>query len=83
MKNVLFQSCVTEFYWSTLLSNGAARWLMAPCQTNALQVSSGAIHGTLTTNYFTDIFIVTINTVARFPHQLHRHRAATNKSSHF
>ena len=37
-------------------------WLMAPGQTNALQVSSGGPHGAYTTNTFTDLFIVTNNT---------------------
>jgi hypothetical protein len=37
-------------------------WLMGPGQTNALQASSGGIHGSYATNGFTDIFIVTNNT---------------------
>jgi len=39
-------------------------WLMAPGQTNALQVSSGGPHGAYTTNIFTDLFTVTNNTTA-------------------
>lgn len=38
-------------------------WLMAAGQTNALQVSSGGPHGAYT-NSFTDLFIVTNNTIA-------------------
>jgi len=37
-------------------------WRMAPGATNALQVSSGGLHGAYTTNTFTDIFVVTNNT---------------------
>jgi hypothetical protein len=36
-------------------------WLMAPGQTNALQVSYGGVHGDCTTNNFTDLFVVTNN----------------------
>jgi hypothetical protein len=39
-------------------------WLMGPGATNALQVSSGGIHGEYATNGFTDIFVVTNNTMA-------------------
>ena len=37
-------------------------WLMAPGQTNALQVSSGGSQGSYSTNSFADIFVVTNNT---------------------
>ncbi len=39
-------------------------WLMAPGQTNALQVSSGGTHGSYNTNSFVDIFVVANNTTA-------------------
>jgi hypothetical protein len=44
-------------------NNLRVTWLMAPGQTNALQVSSGASHGAYT-NSFTDLCIVTNNTTA-------------------
>lgn len=39
-------------------------WLMAPGATNALQASNGDVYGNYSTNGFTDIFVVTNNTVA-------------------
>ncbi len=56
---------------------------MAPGQTNALQVSSGATHGALTTQYFTDIFIVTNSTVAGTLTNYLDLGAATNVPSRF
>jgi len=38
-------------------------WMMGPGATNALQVTSGGVNGNYNTNAFTDIFIVTNNTV--------------------
>jgi T5SS/PEP-CTERM-associated repeat protein len=37
-------------------------WMMAPGATNALQVTTGGVNGSYTTNGFTDIFVVTNNT---------------------
>jgi hypothetical protein len=45
-------------------NNLRVTWLMAPGQTNALQVSSGGTHGSYNTNTFTDLFIVTNNTIS-------------------
>jgi hypothetical protein len=64
-------------------NNLRVTWLMGPGQTNALQVSSGGIHGSYNTNSFTDIFVVTNNT---FPGTLTNYLdigAATNKPSRF
>jgi hypothetical protein len=57
-------------------------WLMAPGATNALQVSSGGPHGAYT-NSFTDIFIVTNNTIAGFLTNYLDIGAATNKPSRY
>jgi hypothetical protein len=58
-------------------------WMMGPGQTNALQVSSGGIHGTYTTNGFTDIFIVTNNPTAGTLTNYLDIGAATNKPSRY
>jgi hypothetical protein len=58
-------------------------WLMAPGQTNALQVSSGGIHGIYETNGFVDIFIVTNNTIAGSLTNYLDIGAATNKPSRY
>jgi hypothetical protein len=42
-------------------NNVRIAWLLGPGQTNALQASSGEIHGAYTTNCFADIFVVTNN----------------------
>ncbi len=38
-------------------------WMMGPGQTNALQATAGGIGGRYATNGFTDIFVVTNNTM--------------------
>jgi hypothetical protein len=58
-------------------------WLMAPGQTNALQVSSGGNHGKYVTNNFKDIFIVTNNTTAGTLTNYLDIGGATNKPSRF
>jgi hypothetical protein len=58
-------------------------WLMAPGQTNALQVSSGGPHGAYTTNIFTDLFTVTNNTTAGSLTNYLDIGAATNKPSRY
>jgi hypothetical protein len=58
-------------------------WLMAPGSTNALQVSSGGIHGSYNTNGFSDIFIVTNNTTAGSLTNYLDIGAATNFPSRF
>jgi hypothetical protein len=58
-------------------------WLMAPGQTNALQVSSGGPHGAYTTNIFTDLFTVTNNTTAGTLTNYLDIGAATNKPSRY
>ena len=58
-------------------------WLMAPGQTNALQVSSGGSQGSYSTNSFADIFVVTNNTTAGTLTNYLDIGAATNKPSRF
>jgi hypothetical protein len=58
-------------------------WLMAPGSTNALQVSSGGIHGSYNTNGFSDIFIVTNNTTAGSVTNYLDIGGATNKPSRY
>jgi len=63
-------------------NNLRVTWLMAPGQTNALQVSSGGPHGGYTNN-FTDIFLVTNNTTAGTLTNYLDIGAATNKPSRY
>jgi hypothetical protein len=64
-------------------NNLRVTWLMAPGQTNALQVSSGGIHGSYATNGFTDIFVVTNNTTPGTLTNYLDMGAATNVQSRF
>jgi hypothetical protein len=64
-------------------NNMLVTWLMAPGQTNALQVSSGGIHGSYETNGFVDIFIVTNNTIVGSLTNYLDIGAATNKPSRY
>jgi hypothetical protein len=58
-------------------------WLMAPGQTNALQVSSGGTNGSYSTNGFADIFVVTNNTTTGSLTNYLDIGAATNVPSRF
>jgi hypothetical protein len=44
-------------------NNMLVTWMMEPGATNALQAGAGVPKGTYSTNGFTDIFIVTNNTI--------------------
>jgi hypothetical protein len=63
-------------------SSKSVTWLMAAGQTNALQVSFGGPHGAYT-NSFTDLFIVTNNTIAGSLTNYLDIGAATNKPSRY
>jgi hypothetical protein len=58
-------------------------WLMGPGQTNALQATDGGIHGSYSTNGFTDIFVVTNNTASGTLTNYVDIGAATNIPSRF
>jgi hypothetical protein len=58
-------------------------WLMAPGATNALQVSSGGIHGNYLKNAFADIFVVTNNTTTGTLTNYLDIGAATNQPSRY
>jgi hypothetical protein len=64
-------------------SNLRVTWLMGPGQTSALQVSCGGAHGSYSTNGFSDIFIVTNNTVAVSLTNYLDIGAATNFPAHY
>ena len=64
-------------------NNLRVTWSMGPGQTNALQTSSGGIHGGNSTNGYADIFVVTNNTTPGVVTNYLDVGAATNARSRF